>query len=157
MLKKRLKKTIPDWVLVSKDEFERIYEDVNNYIKNRWYSKLKHKRITMLRVKLFLDFILYGNFYDPKKAKYWYKNNIFNYEIKFKKLKIKTDCNIDMIRLYDDVKKIFNHPTSPTSSEELESEELESQESETKDMPPLESEELETKDKLELESEESAS
>ena len=36
-----------------------------------------------------------------------------------------------MIRLYDDVKKIFNPLTSPTSSEELESEE-----SEPKDMPP---------------------
>ena len=46
-----------------------------------------------------------------------------------------------MIRLYDDVKKIFNPLTSPTSSEELESEE-----SEPKDMPPLKSEELETID-----------
>ena len=46
-----------------------------------------------------------------------------------------------MIRLYDDVKKIFNPLTSPTSSEELESEE-----SKPKDMPPLKSEELETKD-----------
>ena len=50
--------------------------------------------------------------------------------MRFKKLKIKTDGNIDMIRLYDDVKKIFNPLTSPSSSEKLEIEE-----SNTKDMP----------------------
>ena len=31
--KQTKKKTIPDWALVSKDEFGKIYEDVNNYIK----------------------------------------------------------------------------------------------------------------------------
>ena len=119
---------------MSKDEFKKIYEDVKNYIKNGWYSKIKNKRITMLHVKLFLDFILHGNFDDPKEAKYWYKNNIFNDEMRLKKVKIKTDRNIDMIRLYDDVKKIFNPLTSPTCSEELESEE-----SDTEYLSPLQS------------------
>ena len=62
-------------------------------------------------VKHFLQNIVSGKFDDEKEAKEMYINNVYKGEQKIRRLDSKTDCNKDMIDIYDQVRKalLFLH------------------------------------------------
>ena len=58
----------------------------------------------MNRAKIFLEDIVDKKFNNAEEARIWYLNNIYDQE---KKIGNKTNCNIDMLNLYDSIRNIF--------------------------------------------------
>ena len=84
--------------------FKKKIEDVNEYTKKGWFSKVEGREFKMNRAKSFLEDIVDKNIDNAEEARIWYKNNIFDQERKIRGIENKTNRNIDMINLYDSVK-----------------------------------------------------
>ena len=52
-------------------ELERIRKRVDDYVNNKWHSKVSTKSITMVPVKDFLQNIVNEKFNNAKEAKKW--------------------------------------------------------------------------------------
>ena len=130
---------------MGKRTFERIREKVNNYVNKGLHSKIGKEVITMNLVKHFLQNIISGKFNDEKEVKKMYINNAYKGEQKISRLDNKTNCNKDMIDIYDQVRKIFIVPSEldvkyvPTYDKSHDK--ADNEQPDTTDMPKLESDE----------------
>ena len=61
----------------------------------------------MNRVKIFLEGIVDKKFNNAEEARIWYLNNIYDQEKKIRGIGNKPNRNIDMLNLYDSVKKFL--------------------------------------------------
>ena len=61
----------------------------------------------MNRVKIFLEGIVDKKFNNAEEARIWYLNNIYDQEKKIRGIDNKPNRNIDMLNLYDSVKKFL--------------------------------------------------
>ena len=62
-------KIIPDWVKISNYTFKETQEDVNEYTKKGWFSKVNGKKIKMNRAKIFLEDIVDKKFDNAEEAR----------------------------------------------------------------------------------------
>ena len=125
--------------------FERIREKVNNYVNKGLHSKIGKEVITMNLVKHFLQNIISGKFNDEKEVKKIYVNNAYKGEQEISRLDNKTNCNKDMIDIYDQVRKIFTAPSEPdvkyVPTYDKSDYKADNEQPDTTDMPKLESDE----------------
>ena len=61
----------------------------------------------MNRVKIFLEDIIDKKLKNAEEARIWYLSNIYDQEKKIRGIDNKNNRNIDMLNLYDSVKKIL--------------------------------------------------
>ena len=74
-------KTIPDWILVNIPVFKKIYDTVNESVRNKLSTRAENKYIKMDPVQHFLQNIVNGEFDNREDAVDWYVKNIYyNYE-----------------------------------------------------------------------------
>ena len=74
-------KTIPDWVLVKEPVFKRIYNTVDESVKNKLTTKGDNKRITTIALQHFLQDIVNKCFNSGNDDRNWLvKNILYNYE-----------------------------------------------------------------------------
>ena len=101
----------PDWIKEGNHTFERIRERVNDYVNEGWHSKVDRKSITMNPVKNYLQNIVSGKFNNGEEARKFYLDNVYGDEQTIKRLDNQTDCNKELIEVYDQVRKFFIPPT----------------------------------------------
>ena len=83
----------------------------------------------MNRVRNFSEDIVDKRFNNAEKARIWYLNNIYGQEKKRRNTGNKINRNIDMLNLYDSVKKILLLETDGEQSDATDMPELETEES----------------------------
>ena len=86
----------------------------------------------MNRVKIFLEDIIDKKLKNAEEARIWYLSNIYDQEKKIRGIDNKNNRNIDMLNLYDSVKKIFITPSYDKTDDE---------QPDATDIPELETEE----------------
>ena len=86
----------------------------------------------MNRVKIFLEYITDKKFNNVEEDRKWYLNNIYDQENKIRGVDNKNNRNIDILNLYDSVRKIFVPPNY---------DKIDDEQSDATDMPELKTEE----------------
>ena len=86
----------------------------------------------MNRVKIFLEDIIDKKLKNAEEARIWYLSNIYDQEKKIRGIDNKNNRNIDMLNLYDSVKKNFITPSYDKTDDE---------QPDATDIPELETEE----------------